>query len=326
MSETNSKEVYFSVIIPVYNVELYLEQCIESVLNQSCTDYEVILVNDGSTDKSGDICDWYAKQCPKVRVIHKKNGGSSSSRNVGLDAASGKYVLFLDSDDFYADLDVLQNLKRSTQDSHYDFVLFKMAKYYSDQKIVDYYGDYDEQVFQKSKTNIFSYMVKENKQLATACNKAILRKLLCERRIYFPIGTISEDVPWIVKLFEESNSIGVINSIAYMYRQEREKSVSSEVNSNKVLQLFDIVKGLSREYKNRTDDFGKVVMPFVAYEYAMVLYLTALAAQTIDTQEIIEYRWLLKYAQDKKTNLVKWSYRLFGFQNTLRLLGLRRRK
>lgn len=95
-----SRETLLSVIIPVYNVEEYLEKCVESILNQTYTDLEVILVNDGSRDSSGAICDAFAQKDSRVRVIHKANGGLSSARNAGMDAATGEYITFVDSDDW----------------------------------------------------------------------------------------------------------------------------------------------------------------------------------------------------------------------------------
>lgn len=108
--------VYFSVIVPVYNVQQYLEQCIESVLRQSYTNYEIILVDDGSTDGSTEICDRYVTNYPFVKVIHQENGGISAARNTGLDCATGKYVLFLDSDDFISS-NALQSFYEVTAES-----------------------------------------------------------------------------------------------------------------------------------------------------------------------------------------------------------------
>ena len=90
-----------SVIIPVYNVEQYLNRCIDSVLNQTYKDFEIILVDDGSTDKSGEICDVYAEKDSRITVIHKENGGLSDARNFGIDAARGDFLTFLDSDDYF---------------------------------------------------------------------------------------------------------------------------------------------------------------------------------------------------------------------------------
>lgn len=98
-----------SIIVPVYNVEKYLHKCVDSILSQTLSDFELLLVDDGSKDSSGNICDDYASIDSRIHVIHKKNGGVSSARNVGLDAAKGKYIVFVDSDDF-VDSDYLETL------------------------------------------------------------------------------------------------------------------------------------------------------------------------------------------------------------------------
>lgn len=102
--------MFFSVIIPIYNVEDYLEQCVNSVLNQTYKDLEIILVNDGSKDKCPEMCDDFAKKDERILVLHKKNGGLSSARNFGMDHASGKYILFLDSDDYWSEKEALNKL------------------------------------------------------------------------------------------------------------------------------------------------------------------------------------------------------------------------
>lgn len=109
------KEIYFSIIIPVYNVESYLRRCMNSMLNQSFTNYEIILIDDGSTDSSGKICDEYSHINEKVQAIHQKNKGVSSARNAGLSVAKGKYIVFADSDDF-VERDLLLSLANSSAD------------------------------------------------------------------------------------------------------------------------------------------------------------------------------------------------------------------
>ena len=99
-----------SVVIPVYNVEKYLSQCLDSVLSQSLEEIEVIVVNDGSTDGSSNICRQYSKRDKRIRLIEKENGGLSSALNVGIDLASGKYIIFLDSDDFWLDSNILHKM------------------------------------------------------------------------------------------------------------------------------------------------------------------------------------------------------------------------
>lgn len=113
-----------SVIIPVYNVELYLERCVESVLNQTLFNFEVILVDDGSPDKCPDICDHYASVYDNVKVVHKKNGGLASARNAGIKVASGEYILFVDSDD-WIDVNTLEELTALADKYNVDFVRFR---------------------------------------------------------------------------------------------------------------------------------------------------------------------------------------------------------
>ena len=112
-----------SVIIPVYNVEDYLAECIDSVLGQSYTDYEIILVDDGATDSSGRMCDEYARKDSRIRVIHQENGGLSAARNTGLRAAWGKYIYFLDSDDYIAP-SALEHLAALAEKEQADVVFF----------------------------------------------------------------------------------------------------------------------------------------------------------------------------------------------------------
>lgn len=104
-----------SVVVPIYNVEKYLSQCIDSILNQDFTDFELLLIDDGSRDQSGQICDAYARLDRRVRVFHKENGGVSSARNLGIDYAQGKYIVFIDSDD-YVDIDYFSILTETPVD------------------------------------------------------------------------------------------------------------------------------------------------------------------------------------------------------------------
>lgn len=110
------KVPFFSIIVPVYNVEKYLGQCIRSVLQQKNSNYEMVLVDDGSTDTSGMICETYKTQVPgKIKVIHQKNGGPSKARNTGITHAKGTYIVFLDSDDYLLDDSILNRIEDKAQ-------------------------------------------------------------------------------------------------------------------------------------------------------------------------------------------------------------------
>ena len=110
----------FSVIIPVYNVEDQLKRCVDSFIHQTFNDFELILVDDGSTDRSGEICDWYSKHYTNIETIHQINSGVSSARNAGLDAANGKYIVFADSDDFLDNrmYEILSGAERSNSEKN----------------------------------------------------------------------------------------------------------------------------------------------------------------------------------------------------------------
>lgn len=116
-----------SIIVPVYNVEKYLSQCIESIINQNHKNIEIILVNDGSTDKSGDICDKYSLKDNRIKVIHKKNEGVSIARNTGLKVATGEYIAFVDGDDL-VDKDIYTRLINVINNSKYDLVMCRFYR------------------------------------------------------------------------------------------------------------------------------------------------------------------------------------------------------
>ena len=126
----------FSIIVPVYNVEKYIEECLNSILKQNYKNYEVIVINDGSLDKSGEICENFSKKNFNFKVIHVKNGGLSSARNIGIKKALGEYILFLDGDDFIAKncLEDIDNLIKKNNST--DIVFGKIIKYYKDGKTI----------------------------------------------------------------------------------------------------------------------------------------------------------------------------------------------
>ena len=137
-----------SVIVPVYNVEKYLCQCVDSILGQTYRDLEVILVDDGSPDGCPRICDEYARKDGRVKVIHKKNGGLSDARNAGLEMAGGEYVIFVDSDDFWKDESVLSRLVEIFEggDREWDFVNFNCQYFYQQDNVVKPWAEYPDAV------------------------------------------------------------------------------------------------------------------------------------------------------------------------------------
>lgn len=221
-----------SVIVPVYNVEQYLERCIDSIINQTYKNLEIILVNDGSTDNSGQLCDELAKKDGRIRVIHKKNGGLSDARNVGVDEAKAELIGFIDSDD-YIDEDMyellINNLKAANADlsmcGHYDVYNNVLEAQVVDKK-----------TWELSPQEAIK-MVMEAKILSvTAVNKLYKKSLFSE--IKFEIGKIAEDAFIMIKLLDKCNKIVATNEKKYYY-VHRENSITTQKFSLKFLNVIE---------------------------------------------------------------------------------------
>lgn len=196
-----------SVIVPVYNSEKYLHRCIDSILAQTFTDFELLLIDDGSTDLSGAICDEYARKDSRVRVFHKKNGGVSSARNMGLDNAQGEWITFVDSDD------AIINLTSTTYNE--DLIIFP-HKVLSKNGVESLYK-LDNSVFEnKSKVKTF---VKENSitgTFKTSCSKLYKRNLIGNLRFDESIK-IGEDQVFLLCYLNYVKTCRIVNSYMYLY-------------------------------------------------------------------------------------------------------------
>ncbi len=138
-----------SIVVPIYNVEKYLVQCVNSIINQTLTDIEIILVDDGSPDNCPKICDDYAKKDSRIKVLHKKNGGLSSARNAGIKVATGEYIGFVDSDD-YIELDMYEKMYSIAKQYEVDFVMSDYYRFNDDNKVIATL-DIDEGIYDKEK-------------------------------------------------------------------------------------------------------------------------------------------------------------------------------
>ena len=207
-----SESELISVIVPVYNVEPYMERCIDSIINQSYENLEIILVDDGSTDKSGEICDAYEKIDTRVRVFHKRNGGLSSARNSGLEIASGKYIGFVDSDDYIAP-DMYEALYRHMSDD-VDFVCCGIVR-------IDRKGHRTMTGHASGKAVCMDNVqaVKElllRRYLAfSACDKLCRKEVI--REIGFPDDRVCEDLPYTYRLVKRCRKVVNIGSCKYYY-------------------------------------------------------------------------------------------------------------
>lgn len=239
-----------SIIIPVYNVNEYLEQCLDSVIGQTYKNLEIILVNDGSTDDSGKICDKYARKDGRIIVVHKENGGLSSARNAGIELMQGQYVSFIDSDDYVH--------------QQYIEILLKIAILYKTKLVIgsyikisdNYVARYTERkknrrVEEYSAEEAMLLMLYRKKIPMYAHGKLYDSSLFCNIR--FPVGKLFEDMStsWeIIKLIE--NKIRYINIPLYFYRQRKGSIVYKEYTHSKLDQVY-MAKGILDEVANNEE-------------------------------------------------------------------------
>lgn len=236
--------VKISVIIPVYNVELYLKDCLDSVLNQSFRDIEVILVNDGSTDGSIDILNNYAKNDSRVRVINQENKGVSAARNTGLDLSNGEYILFVDSDDMLIE-NSLEHLYKQSCEKDTEVLLGHAYRYFSNEEKVDFFynkAELDKFEVADGKT-LYSKLMERNLFPPLVYLFFCKKDFLCKYRIRFKEGIIHEDELWCVMVICQANKTTCAPFYTYLYRC-RDGSI---MNSNNYKYRIDSMKTVVNE-------------------------------------------------------------------------------
>jgi len=229
-----------SVIVPVYNVQNYLDRCLKSIANQSLPPLEVLMVNDGSTDNSRRICEDYSENFENFRLIDQQNAGLSAARNTGLDHAKGEYVVFIDSDDFISG-DMLAILHDAALNHQADMVKCGMYAYYDETRIELFSGMEGEPLVLDSIRSRFRAMF-DKKFTHSVCNAMFHRKLFDQIR--FPHGRLMEDTFITPKLLVESSKTVVLPQNLYYYRR-RDDSIMKSFNDRH----FDILDS-SKQLKN----------------------------------------------------------------------------
>lgn len=236
-----------SVIVPIYNVEQYLHKCINSILSQTFKDFELILVDDGSPDDCGNICDYYRQIDDRVIVIHKENGGLSSARNAGLSVATGKYISFVDSDDMI-DKEMLNILYRLCEDYNASISSCVIHAIDKDKNIS---FSQDIMLFNNKEAIELTYDEKLPAGFSV-CNKLFRRNLF--ENINFPVGRIYEDASILYKLYMKANKVVFIDKPLYYYIY-RSNSITNSSNWDK---RFDIVDLFNEKYEFMNENFPEM--------------------------------------------------------------------
>lgn len=308
-----------SFILPIYNVEKYLSECVESILVQTYRDFEILLVDDGSPDNCPALCDEWAKKDSRIKALHKSNGGLSDARNYGLEHAKGDYVVFVDSDDFWVGKDSLERLVNIV-DAHpeCDFISFNCSYYYQDTNTYKKWVAYDEKLaFPTDKDTAMRSLVASGTLPMSACLKVISRKSLSDMGLRFIKGTIAEDIPWFIDLLDGSKKCMFVNQYIYAYRQNVAGSITASGNPKSTSDLFAIVKNEVNKMNERSfsEEAKNALYSFLAYEFCILLTASSRMSKEI-RKELMQYKWLLNYTANPKVHKAAFVNKLFGIKAT----------
>lgn len=318
-----------SYIIPAYNVEKYLRQCVESLSCQTYRDTEIILVDDGSPDGCPALCDQLAAEDERIRVVHKENGGSSDARNAGLKVATGDYVIFVDSDDFWVGEDSLQKLVDAAEKNpECDFIGYNCSYYYTG---TDKFRRWI--VVPKSLTEpvtgdkALQTLVATGTFPMSACLKMIKRCVLSDGGITFKKGQTAEDIPWFINLLEMTRSCIFVNEYIYAYRQNVEGSITNSGGERSFYNLLDIVNTelVKIDERNFTEEAKDALRSFLAYEVCILMagvHGLPEGKRPSVRKELESLCWLLRYDLNPKVRKAQIVYSLFGFSTTAWVLRM----
>lgn len=310
-----------SVIVPVYNVESYLRECIDSIVFQEYENMEIILVDDGSKDESGEICDEYAANNKNVLVIHQENAGLAAARNAGTHSAKGDYLLFVDSDDYIAD-DVIGKIVRESMytTERPDIIFLKAKKVFPDGSEKFFGESYDKKKIDfQPKDDVLKHLVTIGKFPGSSCNKMVKRDLIVKNNITFPEKFIAEDIDWVLLVLEAADSFFYCDKDYYYYRQKREGSITNTIDEKSLTSLLSILEKWIIRSNNEAKDYHDIFNAFLAYEYMVLLcaYGTLAVCKKRDIkQRIHDCKGVMEYAEGRKEKITAFAIRLLGIEVT----------
>lgn len=274
-----------SIVVPVYNVERFLVDCIESIRKQTLRDFELILVNDGSTDQSGDICDQYAKKDERIIVIHKENGGQSSARNRGIDEAKGEFIGFIDSDDWIQE-DMYEQLYIKAKEEEAEIAACNIIEFQKDNSKRYFCLDSSDRLYDRKSAMNELYL---NERLSfSPCNKIYKRTLF--DGIRFKEGYILEDVDFAYRIIHQSARIYYTGQALYNYRYN-EKSTLRKEFSKKRLDEYEVRRDMYLFYLKHYPEFANEVYA----EWFLTGLMLYINVEKYFQHEKEQYKYLLDF-------------------------------
>ncbi|MBQ8859974.1 MAG: glycosyltransferase family 2 protein [Ruminococcus sp.] len=330
--KATENRILLSFILPIYNVEKYLGECIDSILSQITDECEIILVDDGSLDSSGMICEQYVQKDQRIKMVKKENGGLSSARNSGLEIATGRYVTFVDSDDKIAS-DSVKGILKWIKSGGTDMCFLKAHKFYSDTEY-EYIGECLERakLLNQSRESAIYHIASRPKYPGSAWAKLFRREFLIDNDLHFPYDRrLSEDLGFIRDCVLLSKDFDYLDFPYYHYRQNRQGSITNKITVRNFLDLSKFVVESADKLtvnKKTNEAVNQYMMSCVAYEYSILLYLYNLIPSD-DKKDVMsllkKYKWTLKYSLTLRGKILSVLANVFGLRFTALLVNAYRK-
>lgn len=314
-----------SIIVPIYNTGEYLSECIESILNQDYQDYELILIDDGSCDNSGDICDMYAEKDRRIVCIHQANKGVSNARNVGIDVSRGKYLMFCDSDDTVVD-NSLGKIMSYVLEKNCDITMCTYILNFADtaSEVTETIA-FDEGAHGDMCSVICDYVT----QLApwSACRNIIKSELVKDNNIRYDENyTAAEDCEFYFTLCRLASGFASINQPIIRYRTMRENSTSNTRNIVNVESISIVYEKWQRYFFTNYGMSAERILRFFSESYYYLIFDIVKHGDFRTLKVCQMYRHILKYVKGWKKRAVVLCYTILGVENGIKLFRGKLRK
>ena len=326
----------FSFIIPVYNTAEYLDECVQSILSQSYNDYEIILVDDGSNDGSGQMCDKYSEEFSRIKVIHQKNAGLSVARNTGIKNASGEYFILVDSDDFWLG-DYLGEIAAACGNKP-DMVVYSYQSFENKDELKIRKAEFELPSYQCEYDG--TYFLKEVLELALERNTfyRLCAWCYCYKRSFFadngfqyPVGRNYEDLRLTWQVILAAESVVVMPEIIYAYRKGVSGSITSINNyknlSDRLEQVINNIEDI--RHNDKLDSRLKTLLEDCFCEsYFIIMTISDLSASRAERKSLMnsldENEWVSKCSLRRADRIVAGLIDIFGVRFVCMLLHVRR--
>jgi glycosyltransferase involved in cell wall biosynthesis len=316
----------FSIIVPVFNTENYIRECIESVSAQTFSDYECILINDGSTDGSPAICVEYAVSDKRFMVIHQENMGLSASRNNGVLMAHGEFIIFLDSDDVFFNDYALYNLYNVINENSAEVIYHSNVHFFSDDYV---YDNIDAIKTENTCYDIHSF-IKEKEHnphiILTSWSFSLNRKFILRNNLFFKENILHEDNHFAPRLLCAVEKIVINHHLFYGYRRQRQGSISFAMNSVRLLNMIAIINDLLFLRINEKVSYKKEIYALFCRIYWLGILGTLSIfkdnnkdVQNNIIQELKKVSFCVLYQKKPKYILLYLYIKIFGIRNAINI-------